>query len=227
MRMPDAILSLLPMGVRNHLIFSQAAEANWNALRACYPTENAALDAATECRPLILPYGAESLAAGFYELGEATDRSDKIAGSYQVLQNKLSSDDEVLDIVTKNPGVLGCAPSQLEKASAEDIRRGAQIAGGVNSFFSGARRWAESTSWWDEGVGQKTARERSDDADLVLPGVQIDGRSYLYDFFGDYMEVEQLLLTEDGEPVAVWNPERQEVEEVEFDIEDDDADEEK
>lgn len=55
MRMPDAVLALLPMGVRNHLIFSQAAEANWDALRACYATEEATLAAATECRPLILP----------------------------------------------------------------------------------------------------------------------------------------------------------------------------
>lgn len=120
--------------------------------------------------------------------------------------------------------MLGCAPWQLEKASADDIRRGATIAGGVNSFFSGARRWAESTSWWDEGIGKKTAREQSDDAELVLPGVEIDGRSYLYDFFGSYMDVEQLLLTEDGEPVAVWNPESQQVEVVEFEIEPDDAD---
>ena len=38
----------------------------------------AALAAASDNVAVLLPYGADSVAAGFYRLGEAVDRSDKI-----------------------------------------------------------------------------------------------------------------------------------------------------
>ena len=49
-----------------------------------------------------------------------------------------------------------------------------------------------------------------------LPAVVLDGTTYLYDFDGRSMGIEHLLFTEEGEPVAVWNPENGEVEEVEI-----------
>ena len=223
MRMPDAVRAMLPAGVREHAIFNQAAEANWDAIRACYPSEEAALEAIKECTAIVLPYGADSTVAGFYELGLAVDRSDKITGSYEVLQSKLDSEAEVLEVITKNPGVLGCIPSGLEQASADDIRRGASLVSGANAVFGPARRFLQSTSWWDEGLGKTqeppsptATSEDDDDAPMELPEIVLDGVSYMYDFTGSYMGVQHLLLDEEGEPVAVWDPETEEVQEVEF-----------
>lgn len=223
MRMPDAVRAMLPAGVREHAIFNQAAEANWDAIRSCYPSEEAALEAITECTAIILPYGADSTVAGFYQLGLAVDRSDKITGSYEVLQSKLEDDAEVLEIVTKNPGVLGCVPAGLEKASADDIRRGAFLVSGASNVFGPARRFLQSTSWWDEGLGKTqepsspaVVDEDGDDAPMELPEIVLDGVSYMYDFCGSFRGVQHLLLDDEGEPVAVWNPETDEVELVEL-----------
>ena len=62
MRMPDAVRDMLPAEIRNHMIFSRAAEANWDALRACYPTEDAGLDAVRKCMAVVLPYGVRHAA---------------------------------------------------------------------------------------------------------------------------------------------------------------------
>jgi len=223
MRMPDAVRALLPAGVREHAIFNQAADANWEAIRACYPSEEAALEAIKECTAIILPYGADSMVSGFYELGMAVDRSDKIAGSYEVLQSKLDSEAEVLEIVTKNPGVLGCQPTGLETASADDIRRGASLVSGANTFFGPARRFVQSASWWDEGLGKtqepSPAATEEDDPDappMELPEIVLDGVSYMYDFKGSFMGIQHLLLDDEGEAVAVWDPETEEVQELQF-----------
>ena len=231
MRLPPSVLDLLPGAVTNHAIFCQAAEANWDALCACYPTEEAALAAVTDSRAILLPYGADQSVSGFYELGLAVDRSSKISSCFQVLQEKLDSEAQVLEVITKNPGVLGSMPSGLEKASADDVRRAASVASGVNGFFGPARRMVEATSWWDEGKLERKDAESSPfdplalfgdaaapagDEEFELPGVVLDGTSYLYDFDGRSMGIEHLLFTEEGEPVAVWNPETQEVEEVEI-----------
>ena len=232
MRLPPSVLDLLPGAVTNHAIFCQAAEANWDALCACYPTEEAALAAVTDSRAILLPYGADQAVSGFYELGLAVDRSNKISSCFQVLQEKLDGEADVLEVITKNPGVLGSMPSGLEKASADDVRRAASVASGVNGFFGPARRMVESTSWWDEGVvktndsenvkfdplalfGDAKATPAAEEA-FELPGIVLEGTTYLYDFDGRSMGIEHLLFTEEGEPVAVWNPETQEVEEVEI-----------
>lgn len=237
MRLPQSVYDLLPGAVTNHAIFYQAAEANWRALRACYPTEEAALAAVTDSRAVLLPYGADQQISGFYELGLAVDRSSRIARCYEVLQEKLDGEAETLEIITKNPGVLGSFPSGLEKASADDIRRAASVASGVNGFFGPARRFVESTTWWDEGVVKSTdaapapapwplgpgAADASDEEEEVeLPEVVLDGTTYLYDFAGRCMGIEHLLYTAEGEPVAVWNPETQEAEEVEIEMETED-----
>ena len=233
MRLPQSVLDLLPAQVTNHAIFCQAAEANWDALRACYPTEEATLAAVTESRAILLPYGADQPIAGFYELGLAVDRSSKIAGCFQVLQEKLGSEADVLDVITKNPGVLGSSPTGLAKASADDVRRAASVASGVNGFFGPVRRMAEATSWWDEGILKRKDESEGEKFDPLarfgeatdlpeaektfeLPAVVLDETTYLYDFDGRSMGIEHLLYTEEGEPVAVWDPETGEVEEVEI-----------
>lgn len=237
MRLPDTVRDLLPAEVVNHAIFYQAAENNWNALSECYPSEAEGLEAIQANVAVILPYGADSPTAGFLELGDAVDRSQNIAGSYVVLMEKLDGDKAaVLEVITKNPGVLGCVPGQLDKASADEIRRTASISAGVYSVFGGARRFLQSQDWWDEGKSnlekqQQKAEEESPsfnpfsfgdeaaDADaepLLLPQIAYDGETYMYDRKGDYNGVEHCLLTLEGEPVGVWNPETGEPEEVEF-----------
>ena len=233
MRLPPSVLDLLPTQVTNHAIFCQAAEANWDALCACYPTEEATLAAVTDSRAILLPYGADMAVSGFYELGLAVDRSSKIASCFQMLQEKLDSEADVLEVITKNPGVLGSMPSGLEKASADDVRRAASVASGVNGFFGPARRMVEATSWWDEGVYKGDDSLKSEKFDPLarfgdatdlpaaektyeLPAVVLDETTYLYDFDGRSMGIEHLLFTEEGEPVAVWSPETGEVEEIEI-----------
>ena len=188
------------------------------------------------------PRQADSEASGFYELGLAVDRSEKIAGTYAVLRKKLDDDDDaVLEVLTKNPGVLGCVPELLDEASAADIRRAASIADAADGVFGGARRFLQSTTWWDEGVANIAKAEdeakrpkgasfdplslfgdRPGDEDdeneeeIQLPQIDIDGKPYLYDYKGAYNGIEHVLLTLEGVPVGVWDPETQEAEEVEF-----------
>ena len=254
MRMSDRAADLLPSEVRYNAIFCQAAEANWDGFRACYPSEDAALDAAANGLAVILPYGADSPVSGFLEMDMAVDRSENIAGSYKVLADKLETEQEVLDVITKNPGVLGCIPEQLEGASADDIRRAASFAGGINSFLSPARSFLQSTSWWDEGkakmkekreaaatagddddeerwdplgfVGPVGTEDEDEDEDsLYFPEIVFDGVSYLYDLKGRYNGIEHVLLTMEGEPFGVWNPDTREPEECEFLDPDEDEDE--
>ena len=239
MRLNQAIIDLLPAEVRNNAIFAQAAEVNWDAFSACYPSEEAGIAAVTENMAVILPYGADSQSAGFYELGQAVDRSKKIAGSFEVLRAKPDNDEAaVLEVITKNPGVLGCTPEQLDKASAEEIRRTAGFASGVSSALKGARTFLQGTDWWDEGAAK--AREgggaksedkpmsfnpfgfgggdaaEEEEAELELPTITVEGEEYMYDLKGEFNGIEHVMLNMEGVPVGVWNPESFEFEEVEF-----------
>ena len=92
MAIPPQVAELIPEAVRE----LDATEANWNALLACYPTEEAAKEAVRTNVALVVPYGFD-----------AGNRARNIAGSYKVLQEMLDDDDEVLELITKNPGVLG------------------------------------------------------------------------------------------------------------------------
>merc|ERR1711871_1282464 len=107
----------------------------------------------------------------------------------------------------------------------DDIRRAASIASGVESVFGPARRFLQSTSWWDEGAsakpkeaspppafdplgfGSSTEDAADEDGELLLPQIVIDGETYMYDFEGEYNGIEHVILTLDSEPVGVWNPE--------------------
>ena len=55
---------------------------------------------------------------------------------------------------------------------------------------------------------------------LVLPEMKVDGQTFLYDEYGDHIGVEHLLLTMDGEPWGLWDPEAKVAEECEFEDED-------
>lgn len=241
MRMPDGVLDLLPAEVRYNAIFSQAAEFNWNAFAKCYPSEDAAVEALKTTVAVILPYGADSPVSGFLEMSMAVDRSENIAGSFEVLKEKFDGDDaEVLQVINKNPGVLGCVPEALEQASAGDIKRAASFAGGVNSLLSPARSFLQSLPGWDEGKAKmeekkdaaaeedkapawdplnfsgKASSDDDDDEQLFFPEIVYDDVSYLYDLKGDYNGIEHVLLTMEGEPCGIWNTETMEPEEVIF-----------
>ena len=51
---------------------------------------------------------------------------------------------------------------------------------------------------------------------LKFPAKVIDDETFLYDRYGDYNGVEHLLLTEEGEPWGVWDPDAEVAEECLF-----------
>ena len=211
MVIPDGVEALVPtLSKRDR----KRAEKNWEALRACYTTEEAAVQAATKLIAVILPYGFDA------------DRRDiNIAGTYKVLQEMLDSEEEVQEIIAKNPGVLGCVPSYLkESASADEIRRTANIASGIDAVVSPARKVLQSLSWWDEGPERPKVwfqpneksfdkeegdEDEGDDEDdeFELPVLTVDGQDYLYDVDGEYDGTTNLLFSMDGEPCGVYDPE--------------------
>lgn len=196
----------------------------------------AALDVS---RVVILPYGEDSV-----DYSEGVDRSDTITGCYNVLCETLDDSSEVLEVISKNPGVLGCPPAELAKAKAEDIRRTTAVASGISGAFAPVRNFFGAQSWWDEDSkpaqepdssgsvwdrlgfgGDGAADDDDDDEPLELPELVIDGVSYLYDLEGKLFGIEQAILTEEGEPVAIWNPELADAERAEFvDGDDDEGD---
>ena len=109
MQMPDEVRDIIPVAVQRSRQQSRMVEANWEALRTCYPTEEAAVAAVKLSTAVILPYGFD-----------ADNRARNIAGSYAVLQDMFADEAEVIEIITKNPGVLGCQPKGLKSLSCCD-----------------------------------------------------------------------------------------------------------
>ncbi|KAL3913909.1 MAG: hypothetical protein SGPRY_007813 [Prymnesium sp.] len=202
MSMPSDVLSLLPAAVRRSPESSSAAKANWEALLACYTSEKDAIAAATLCPALLLPYGFD-----------ANNRASNIAGSYEVLQELLPDETTLRDVLSKNPGVLGCTPKGLRSSNSADITRAASFASFFTSALGPARNFLTSKSWWDEGAAE------GDEEELELPTLEVDGITYLYDEEGEYNGVEHLLLTEAGEAWGVWDPATSTAEECIFEEE--------
>ena len=109
---------------------AESTVENWAALRECFPTEAEALAAVEKNPATLLPYGFDS-----------ENRAENIRGSYGVLQDVLESEAEVQEVLVKNPGVLGCIPRQLAKASADDIKRAASVANGFDAVLGPAKRF--------------------------------------------------------------------------------------
>ena len=101
-------------------------------------------------------------------------------------------------------------PTHLAGSNAGDIKRAASVASGFSSFLGPARSFLRSQSWWDEKP-LADGEEEEDDEDEVLelpPLIVSKGvPPFLYDAYGDYNGVKHLLLTEEGEPWGVWDPE--------------------
>lgn len=59
-------------------------------------------------------------------------------------------EEEGLEIVTKNPGVLGCNPEGLSEADPGQISTMANVANGVEAVFGPARRFFQGIDGWYE-----------------------------------------------------------------------------
>ena len=92
----------------------------WAQLLEIFPTEAAASAAVARNSAIVLPY---------------LNRPTHIAGSWAVLQEKFGSDEEALEVVTKNPGLLSCNPRALRDSSADDVRRMAGLVDGVEKLL--------------------------------------------------------------------------------------------
>ena len=71
---------------------------------------------------------------------------------------ELLGPEEALEIVTRNPGVLSCAPAQLAEQTPDNIRRAASVAAGISGLFAPARNFLQSLPGWDD-VGRELGRD--------------------------------------------------------------------
>lgn len=225
MALPEPVADMVPKAVRE----LETTEANWNALRACYPTEEAAVAAVKRNLPVILPYSYD---------GMKSNGAQNIEGSYKVLLEMLGDEEEVLDIITKNPGVLGCVPEALAKSDADEIRKFAGIAAGAEAVFGPARRFLQSLPGWDEGTSYfleaeerraelEAERERAAAADMEQLTFS-DDETYYFDPTGSFSGIENALLdVKTLDPVGLFDPETDEITYCEFaDVDEDDANDE-
>jgi len=83
----------------------------WGRLKTIYPSEEAALNAVKRNSALVLPY---------------LNRPYNIDGSWKVLLGMMS-EEEALDVVTKNPGVLASNPQGLAGSNAAAIKQAAGV----------------------------------------------------------------------------------------------------
>ena len=112
MRLPDGVLELLDPAVK-----PQTVEPLWKEFRKCYPTEKAAVAAARRNVAVLLPF---------------INTADNIRFNYQILCNELGFDEgERLNIISKNPGVLGNKPGELARSSPGEVR----FSMGIVTFF--------------------------------------------------------------------------------------------
>jgi len=114
MALPAGVKELLDPGVKPSTV-----EPLWKEFRKCYPNEGAAIAAAQRNSAVILPF---------------INTPDNIRFCYQVLCDELGFDtQERLDIITKNPGVLGNKPGELARSSQGEVR----FSMGIVTFFDG------------------------------------------------------------------------------------------
>ena len=129
------------------------ARVLYQRLLAIYPDEAAVIDACKRNSALIYPYlnkpafidGSWKVCAA--PLGRSLSHSEwrparaarspvALAPAYsrQVLLSMMS-EEEALEVVTKNPGVLACNPAGLATSDAQTIMRAAGLVDGVENFL--------------------------------------------------------------------------------------------
>ena len=111
----------LPAGVASRLSFQTGGykTANqdeeililWNTFKQCYPSEEAAIAALEKNTAVIAP-----------QINSPT----KIMGAYDLLVERFG-EGGVVEIITKNPGILACTPESLSTQSNDDITAGAAL----------------------------------------------------------------------------------------------------
>jgi hypothetical protein len=90
----------------------------WNAVRRCYPSEDAAIAAVKRNRGLLYPW---------------VSCVENIEGSYNVLA-RTCGESASADILAKNPGVLICDPKRLELADVSEILGAANFIAALDRF---------------------------------------------------------------------------------------------
>jgi hypothetical protein len=118
-KVPPAVDALLdPAVVRSDV------EPLWREFRACYPSEAAAVAAAEQNEAVVLlPF---------------LNTPSNIEGCWRVL-NSLFSEEEALQIITDNPGILTNLPGQLRRSSVREIRASVGLVQAVSTIPKGVR----------------------------------------------------------------------------------------
>ena len=96
----------------------------WSRLLKIYPSEAAAIAAVQRNSALIMPY---------------MNKPAFIDGSWRVL-NEMMSEEEALEVITKNPGILACNPVGLKTTDAATVKRAAGFVNGVEGVFDATWR---------------------------------------------------------------------------------------
>ena len=118
-KLPPAVDALLDPAITRSDV-----EPLWREFRACYPTEAAAIAAAERNEAIVLlPF---------------VNRASNIEGCWRVL-NQLFAEDEALELITKNPGILTNIPGQLRRTSVAEIRGSVGLVEAVGAIPKGVR----------------------------------------------------------------------------------------
>lgn len=111
----------LPPGIAQRLSFQtggykQAGQAEeflilWNTFKQCYPNEEMAERALDRNTAVLAPQ---------------LNSPNKIIGTYEFLLERFG-EEGMLEVITKNPGILACTPQSLKSQSNDDILKAANL----------------------------------------------------------------------------------------------------
>jgi hypothetical protein len=118
--LPAEVEALLPSSA---LAQRSTVAEQWRALRACYPSDAAAVAALGKAPALCYPWACSP---------------STIRGSYAVIVEACGKE-AALDVITKNPGALGNDPTRLRRSSASEIEGAAAAAAAIGGLFGALR----------------------------------------------------------------------------------------
>ena len=109
---------------------------------------------------------------------------------------------------------------KLAKAEAKEAEKVAKAeAKEAVKLAISAKIAAENAEPELETASIESEADSSDDeeeAELILPIIEVDGINYRYDEHGEYASIKHLVLTEDGEPYGTYDKENNEITQCEF-----------
>ena len=98
----------------------------WREFRKCYPSEQLAIAAARKNIVVLMPF---------------INTASNIRFNKMVLADELGfSEAEILDLITKNPGILGNVPYQLAASSKSEVVFSAKFV----SLFDALPTWVQA-----------------------------------------------------------------------------------